>query len=248
VELKVIMLDNTESVLEKIGLTQNEAKVYLTLLKFGQLKAGRISKEASINRTSAYDAIKRLLEKGLISYVVIANRKLFKAVNPKRLSEYIEEKKEEIESVLPYLEGLHKESKSEQHVTLYTGYKGVQSVYQDILRKKKPIDVFGSEGQLGERMPWYVNKFVNEVEKNKIPIRMITRAGRKNSSPTKTTKVRYAPVETRSSAITNIYGNKIAIIVWAEQPEAIIIENEQAASSYRNYFELLWKIAKEKNE
>ena len=50
----------------------------------------------------------------------------------------------------------------------------------------------------------------------------------------------------KSSAVTNIYGNKIAIIVWSEPPEAVIIENKDAAESYRSYFEVLWKAASRK--
>jgi len=74
-----ILMTDTERSLEKIGLTGNESKIYLALLRHGTAKAGKISKRAGINRTTTYDALKRLLEKGLISYVVRENRKYFTA-------------------------------------------------------------------------------------------------------------------------------------------------------------------------
>ena len=32
-----------------------------------------------------------------------------------------------------------------------------------------------------------------------------------------------------SPAVTNIYGNKVAIIIWTDEPEAVVIENEAVA-------------------
>ena len=50
--------------LQKIGLNPNEIKIYLVLLRLGQGLAGEISKESQINRTTTYDSIERLIEKG----------------------------------------------------------------------------------------------------------------------------------------------------------------------------------------
>ncbi len=43
----------------------------------------------------------------------------------------------------------------------------------------------------------------------------------------------------------NIYGDKVAIVLWASQPLAIVIKNEEVSEGYRNYFELMWGIARE---
>ena len=83
------------SSLEKVGLTKIEARVYMVLLKHGSVKAGKIAREANLNRTTTYDALKRLLEKGLASYVIQENRKYFQPVEPQRLVEFIKEKETE---------------------------------------------------------------------------------------------------------------------------------------------------------
>lgn len=227
--------------LEEVGLTKNEARVYLALLKKGQLRAGEISRETQINRSSVYEALEHLIKKGLVSYVVVSKRKVFKAVNPKRLLEWLKEKEENLTKIMPILEKLHETSKTETHLTLYEGYKGVQSIFQDIIRKKRPIDCFGSEGQLNERMPWYAVKFVKTLKEERIPVRMIVRKGRKDAgSNLKNVEVRYFPLKVKSNVVTNIYGNKIAIIVWTEKPMGVIIENKEAAEAYRNFFEFMW--------
>ena len=61
-------------------------------------------------------------------------------------------------------------------------------------------------------------------------------------NPSKTTERKELPITAKENIVTtNIYSNKIAIILWTEVPEAIIIENKHAAESYKDYFEILWK-------
>ena len=71
-----------QKVLEKLGFSPNEIKVYLTLNDNGSNKAGRISKLAQIDRSSCYNSLKSLIEKGLVTYVISANRKVFRPVAP----------------------------------------------------------------------------------------------------------------------------------------------------------------------
>ena len=52
------------------------------------------------------------------------------------------------------------------------------------------------------------------------------------------------PEKYSSPLSLNIYGNKVAIILWAKQPYAIVIKSEEVVKGYKNYFELLWKISK----
>lgn len=229
--------------LEKYGLSHNEAKVYLTLLSLGSAMAGKISKEAMIDRTSCYDALKKLLKKGLVSYAVEANRKMFKAISPDRLVGFLKEKEEEINEIMPQLKGMYKPEKGKYNVTLFKGYKGIKTVFEDILAEAKGKEnlVIDSSGRFKEKMPYYIPHFVKGLEKNKIKIRHIVRPGT-DIHPSKTTTLRYFGKEAKETVVsTNIYDNKIAIILWTDIPEAIIIENKAAADSYRDYFEVLWK-------
>lgn len=240
------MADKTtiERALYDAGLSPNEIKVYLALLRIGKSKAGKIAKEAQRDRTSVYDSLKRLLEKGIISYVVEANRKWFQAVNPQKLIEMLEEKKEKIENILPDLKEIYKKPEEKHNVTLFFGKKGVKSVFQDILRNARENLVLDSSGQFFEKLPYYAPIFVKELEKRKIKVRHIARKG-KETHPSKTTELRFFPKVQRETTITtNIYAGKIAMIIWTEPMEGIIIENRAAYEAYKDYFELLWNFAK----
>jgi len=231
-------------ILEKIGFTPTEVKVYLALIKIGESKVSEISKESQVNRTYTYDALKKLLEKGLISYVIEANKKWFKAINPERLKEYIKEKEEDLKNILPQLKTLYKLPKTKHKVSLFYGYKGIKSVFQEMVREGKTNYVMDSEGQFDDRMPWYAPHFIRQIEKNNIKIKHMVRRGREVKKPSKTTEVRHISKKTPSQGVINIFGDKVAIIIWSEKPEAVMIENKALADSFKDYFNILWKIAK----
>jgi HTH-type transcriptional regulator, sugar sensing transcriptional regulator len=232
-----------EKALEKIGLSQNEIKVYLVLNDHGSTKAGKISKLAKMDRSSAYNALKLLQEKGFVSYVLVGQIKYFQAAGPKRILEYLKEQQEDISSILPQLEERHKRNKIEGQVRLFKGVKGVKSVFLDMIRTGKDNFVFGSEGQFSDRMPEFAYQFGRMKKEKKMKTQMIIGKDRKELD-SQNSLHKYIPNIAESPAVTNIYGDKIAIIIWTDEPEAIIIENSAAAKAYKSYFDFMWKNAK----
>src|SRR3989338_2156265 len=232
-----------ERVLEKLGFSPNEIKVYLVLNSHGSTKAGKIAKLAHLDRSSCYNALKLLLEKGMVSHVSIGKVKWFQATGPKRLLDYLREQEEDVKEILPELHLSHKAAKVEGQVRLFKGIKGVKAIFLDIAREGKDNFVFGSEGQFSERMPEFALQFDRLKKENKLHTQLIIRKGRKELD-TKTTEYKYLPNIAESPAVTNIYGDKIAILIWTDEPEGILIENDAAAKAYKSYFDILWKNAK----
>lgn len=233
---------NIEKTLENIGFSPNEIKVYLALNDYGSTKAGKIAKLAKIDRSSCYNSLKALIEKGLASYVLIGKVKWFQAAGPKRLLDYLHEQEADVKEVLPELQNRHKAGKIEGQVRLFKGIKGIKTIFLDIARAGKNNLVFGSEGQFSKVMPEFAKQFDRLKRENSIKTRTLIRTGRKEIGE-KTTEYRHLDVE-ESPAVTNIYGDKIAIIIWTDEPEGIIIENASAAKAYRSYFNVLWNHAK----
>ena len=234
-----------EEVLEKTGMSTNEIKVYLTLNDNGSNKAGQIAKIAKIDRSSCYGSLKKLIEKGLVSYVSIGKIKWFQSAEPKKIIDYLKEQQEDVKSILPQLDKRQKQKRTKGQVRLYKGEKGVKTVFYDILREGKNNDVFGSEGQLSDRMPMFVKQYIRMQNEKKMKTRnLIGINGRRRYSDG--TSYRFVNKEIQSNVVTNIYGNKIGIIIWTDEPEAIIIENESAAKAYKSYFEFMWENAQKK--
>lgn len=231
--------------IQKIGLNLNEAKIYLALLRLGSAQAGEISKESQINRTTIYDSLERLIEKGLVSFVISANKKIFKPVSPKKLLDQVLEKEIAIKEILPELEQIFHESKEKEETDIYKGKKGIKSILDDILHYKKYV-AFGSSGKFLEIMQHDFILFQKRKKELKIDSRIILS---ESSRKTEQVKVAYAnfkyiPDEFSAPITTFVYGNKTAIIVWSENPTATLILSKEVSESYKNYFELLWKVSK----
>jgi len=235
-----------EKVLEKLRFSPNEIKIYLALNDHGSNKAGRIAKIAKIDRSSCYNTLKSLIEKGLVSYVHIGKVRWFQVTGPKRLLEYLKEQEEDVKAILPELSSRHKASKIKGQVRMFKGLKGIKSIFMDMIRTGNNNYAFGSEGQFSERMPEFAIQFDRLKKENSIQSKMLIRKGREEIIGSKRTDYKYLPKIAESPAVTNIYGDKIAIIIWTDEPEGIIIENEAAAKAYKSYFDFMWKHAKTK--
>ncbi len=241
-----------ESVLYKIGMTRNEAKVYMALLDLGTARAGQITEKSGVHRRNVYDAIDRLMEKGLLSFVIVNSKKLFSPVNPKRFLELIEEKKFELDTIkkdfqriLPELE--LKATMQERHdVRFYKGTEGLKTVFEDIIRTGKGYIGYGQGQQLEKVLKHYFRLFVTKRVKAKIGLRLIyDEASRKTLKKNPLSDLRYMPNQYSSRAALRIYGDKVALLLLSEEePLAVVIKNRAIAEGYRKYFEVMWKAAK----
>src|SRR5476651_995659 len=78
--------------LKKLGLSELEAKIYLTLLQTGAVSVKSFAPMIGIKRTTAYLYIDPLIEKGLVFKVVQGNKKQIAPANPDILKDLIEKK------------------------------------------------------------------------------------------------------------------------------------------------------------
>ncbi len=242
-------------ILEGAGLAGNEVKVYLALLDLGSALAGEITKKSGVNRTNVYDALDKLIEKGLASYVIEANRKYFEAASPERIIKYLDEKEEEVKqkrnlvnSVLKDLETRRKLSKEPQEATIYKGKKGLKSIAEDVIKTKKELLVFGAEGKFVDIFTHYAEQWHMKRGILKIPMKIIYNEkirAKKSKAKFPVMKMRFNSNIHDTPATTWIYGDKTAIIVWSDQPIATLIRSKDVADSYRQFFNILWDSSKE---
>ena len=239
------MLHVDSEKLIKLGFTSTEAKIYLILLESNEAQAGLISKKSQINRTTTYDALERLLKKGLVTYTIQANKKVFKPTHPNKLLECLKEQEKTAEELIPELNRLYKSSKEKEEFNIYQGRKGIKSILQDILHYKEYV-AFGSSGRFLEIMRYDFLNFQKRKEELKVKSRIILKDSARKSKSVKRAygSFKFIPEEYSAPTTTFVYGDYIAIIVWSEVPIATVIHSKEIAKSYLGYFELLWKTAK----
>lgn len=236
-----------KDILRDIGLGETESKIYLALLSLGSGQAGEITKMAEINRTNVYDSLERLINKGLVTYVLSGNTKVFQPVNPKRLKELFNEKEEQLDKIIFNLEERFKKCKQSEDAYVFKGKKGVKFCFEEMLKSKSEILTYGAQGKFGEIFPIYRNIWENRRQELKILKKILynerVRKGKKIEKQ-KSSKLRFLPEEYDFPSSILIQGNKVITVVWSEQPFAFVVNSEEVAKSNRNFFELLWKIAK----
>lgn len=230
--------------MEDIGLTENEATIYLLLIERGPLMAGSISKYAQINRTTVYDTIERLIEKSLVKYTISANRKVFSAVHPDILLSEIRQKEEKIKEILPELSKQFDNSNKGEQSNIYKGRKGIRTILNDILNHKSYV-AFGSSGKFIEIMKHDFESFQRKKKEKKIKARVILSASSRQSEQISISYSKFRYINDKFSAPTTtfVYGDNTTTIVWCNVPIATVINSKEVSQSFKGYFELLWKTA-----
>lgn len=236
-----------QRVLEEMGLTPSEAKIYLILLEQGASLAGTISRNTGIHRRSVYDAIERLVQKGLVSYIKSNNRKYFDAVNPEHLIEIIHKREEDIKSVLPELKALQQMSEGKNETLFFRGKAALKSAFDDQLEQGKEICIWGATTHAIDVLEYYFPHFDKQRVKKKLKARIIfneSERGNEYISKIPLAEIRFVPKDIRSNIAVNIYGRNICIVAWRDDPVAILIREDNISEGFRNYFEFMWQFAK----
>ncbi|MEK6862195.1 MAG: helix-turn-helix domain-containing protein, partial [Nanoarchaeota archaeon] len=214
-------------------------------LDLGQSLAGLITRKSGIHRRSVYDALERLIQKGLVGYIVKNNRKYFEATNPDRLTELLKEKEESVKNILPQLKAKYEHSIEKSETLFYKGKSGLKTIFEDQLSVKKEILILGASSLTREILKYYFHWFDKRRIEKKIKIKLVYNESARKDRRIRLAKIRYLPKDYYNPAAMNIYGDRVAIIHWSkENPFVILIKDKEIADGYRNYFNLLWNIAK----
>ncbi|HLC71188.1 MAG TPA: helix-turn-helix domain-containing protein [Candidatus Nanoarchaeia archaeon] len=226
-----------------IGLTMTEAKLYVMLLELGKAQAGILSRKTGIHRRSVYDALDRLIEKGLVSYIKENDKRYYLPTDPKRVQEIIDEQKNEVYDIMPALQARFMEHAGKQETLFYRGLEGIKTIFEDQIRDGKEVYIIGASHQAKELLKFYISHYTDKRVKRKIKLHAIY-AGERHSTAVPLSEVRYLPPSFASLVSTSIYGDKVAIVVWMQEPVGILIKQPEVAKAFKNYFELLWKMGK----
>ena len=245
-------------ILRKIGLTDNEIKIYLSLLKSGSRTAYQIAKDTGIYRVHVYDKLEQLMNKGLVNYVYKGAKKHFQATHPTKIQQFLEDKKKQIELqeqevniILPKLEALTNLPREDTFVEVFKGKEGLKYFLKDIVKTMKELRITGiDDAKYNETLSTFMKQYFRDLRINKIAEKVITlkkkNIFRFNRDTAPFTEYRYLDAKQFNPTNTFVYGDKVVIVTWGTPVTAIMIKNSEIAETYRNHFQHLWKIADKK--
>ncbi len=238
---------NIQQVLQQLGLEQREAKIYLTLLKFTSTTASKVAEDLGIDRTTTYDLLAKLIEKGIVSYVIKNNVKYFKSASPQQLLHDLKEKEKQLQEVMPQLLALEKQEAEATSVELFKGKEGLRTVLKIILRDKQPYTFLGGTHEFCTTIPIFMKQFLRKAHKLKINGRLICEDGFGNHHDDIIGKgERYKLISKKFvSSTTKVWGHKTAFFIFREPYHAILITSKEVADRQRLFFDHLWHEARE---
>lgn len=234
-------------ILEDIGLTNAEIKVYLALLELGTATAGPILEKTGLQNSVVHMTLNKLIDKGFVTFVKEGKRNHYQAANPKHITEYINEKRERFEQILPELLMKQQQSKEKPEVITFRGVKGIRELLYELLEAGgKEHHTFGSSVKslmMGDA--WWVNYHKKRAAKQ-IKAKLIFNESLKEwCDVNKYPKAEYKFTKTGFEPLTEtiIRNDKIGIIIWTDKPMGILMHNKEAAESYDKFFKMMWNAA-----
>lgn len=245
-------------ILEEIGLTKTEIKLYLTLLKLGQSTTTPLIREAGIHASKVYEFLNRLIEKGLVTYVIKANKRYFSAADPAALKELLREQRrritnqeEEVGVLIPALRDLQKFTPPATNIEVYQDLRGVKSFYEKlltILKKGDTSHAIGAPRIANEQIEGFLLDWHKERIKRGVKCKYIydwnVRDYGKIRAAMPLTKVRYFPKPIASPMWVEISNDMVGIgHIKGKHTTLIAIRDREIADGFLDYFRLLWKIA-----
>ena len=127
------------SALENIGLTKNEISIYVSLLELGSVRAGAIVDKSGLQNSVVHLGLKKLIQKGFVSFVKEGKVRRFHACDPDNILRYIDEKRKSCEDLIPALIA-KQEHQERQDAEIFEGINGFKNMLYQFMEGGKKGD------------------------------------------------------------------------------------------------------------
>lgn len=245
--------------LQSVGLSDKEAQIYVSLLELELATVFEISKHSGLNRSSTYVVLESLKKKGLagtspdkkvVQYFASSPDSLLHSVKSEAKKQ--EEASHDVESILPELRALHKDTKHRPKVKIYEGKSGVQEVFYNLFEGKvSDLKTYANASKMFEFFPDLVlyNKKRAEMGIKMYAVNPASEEmvkfikNQKHSLPNKDELLLIPEEKFKFPVNVGIYGDRVTLISMKGE-FGILIENKDVANTLRNTFDLAWEEAK----
>ncbi len=242
-----------QKILQKLGMTAAEIKIYLKLLELGSSSAGGLSKRLEENRTSTYSLLQSLQKKGLVSYAIQHGVKNFVPMDPSILVNSYVEGASSLKKLLPELAAIYNTSPKKPKITFYEGVNGIKQLCEILL--EVPGSTRYSFMGVDERTvhpeieKYFEQDFINRRIKLGIKFRAIVTgeipfaSGHEKTDDKQLRELRRVdPKKFPMNIQIDIFPrNKVAIYSYnKEEMMGVIIEHESFYLTMKTVFQLAW--------
>lgn len=233
--------------LETLGLSEKEAKIYLSLLQLGPATPYKMAKRSGLKRPTAYVIADELVEKG---YAVKApgEKHTYIARPPEVIYEDREEKMLEAKKTLPELQALKGGIADRPSILYFEGTEGMKQALMYRIKELHDTEIVGfyADPDFATKETWAQSFDFNDYRiAHNIRLRgLVTETeslkGFEKYLQDETMLTKYIPKDIYSSnASFEFYPNFIKILFF-DTSIGVIIESPTVAKAMRQIFEMLW--------
>ncbi len=223
--------------LRKIGLTEGEIKVYNALLEAGTSGLSLIHEKTAIERRNIYDILTKLIEKGLVSYIVEKGKKRFQITHPNKILDFLDEKRRDIETIeteikpqIPNLIQVFNENKPEIRAEIFRGNEAIKALLNEALEYDKNYWMGGNAG-LDQYFPyWWKHYNKKRIEKKVFWYDLadygfyLSTYKKPKTYKNEYYELRFLPKDLISPMVLFLYQNKVSQILWGKKSFAFVLE------------------------
>jgi sugar-specific transcriptional regulator TrmB len=237
-----------QKVIQKLGYTPAEAKVYLSALQLGGSRVLDIAQKAGLPRTSVQEIISKLNKEGLINPITRQNHKYWIAENPDRLMFTLKERQTALEAIMPELHSLRYDVVEKPLIKTLSGAEEISKIFDDILETRHHIKAIVSwDDWIALFGKDYVDDFIKHRAQHFLKIKLITtntnlsrELKKRDDQELRTTCFLAEDSPIRTSNF--LYGNKVAIISLNKKlPTGIIVDDKDVSDTMSVLFDALWQ-------
>ena len=234
--------------LKELDLSDGQVKVYSAVLEIGTANLNSIHEKTGIERRNIYDILNKLIERGLISYIIEKGKRTYQCTHPNKILEEIRTKQlalKKLEQEMPQIKGLFDLSKPEIKAEVYRGNESMKALLNEVLEYPSSYWIGGNSGVENTSLKnWFKHWMQIRVEKRCKMYDLVDYGtyleGLKPQDKMQHKKNYYfyqsLPKELKSPMVILIFGNKIAQILWSEQSIAFVLESAEIKESFMKYF------------
>jgi sugar-specific transcriptional regulator TrmB len=248
--------------LEKLGLTDLEAQIYVTLLGSGPLGVRELADLVGIKRTTTYRQIDNLIAKSLLIKIIRGSRKQVAIAPPEKSLKHLMEEKLDTATSLQVdfpdiLKTINEEAvlldeSNNAEIQYYKGKAGVKKIYEDAL-KSSELRIYANLLEAEKiLLPKELSMFEKALKNNpKLKIYEIVADDPKSVEKFNlgaTSKrggyfYKFMPVSVGLvAACILIYDNRVAIINVKEKSSSLVIHNTDYYINSKKIFDFNWQM------
>lgn len=248
--------DAIRPLLRRIGLDEREIEIYLALLALKMARVRDIALAAKQSRTNAYNVLRDLQGRGLVSSIERGNVLHFVAEHPSKLLAYLADRSRElaeldplVRSVVPTLASLSRPLPGQPRVTMLTGREGMLRIYGEAIEQEyrafmnaeKLFEVFpenlphlvlGKHARLRGRDLIVDNAAAAKALRDFPP------------NPNEGYDARLLPRDMSYPAEAIVFGDVVALFAYDDEKTTVRIENASIAALFRSLFDGLWAVGR----